>query len=226
MSKSTFSAGPARPGAGLESMGVATVATRGPAAAAPPVPPELAPLEPAVPTTPPVLMSPPVVTAPPTGEAPCPAPPTTGHYQMEDLDRGVVALQADDGIYVGWRMMGYEYSASDPSRVSYHLYRDGTLVANVTDSTNYLDASGAAGSTYSVSAVIDGTECSRSAAVSVWSQSYVDIPLTPPSTGPNGGTYSANDASVGDLDGDGRLDLVLKWDPSKAAATSSAGPST
>ena len=35
--------------------------------------------------------------------------PTTGHYQMEDLDRGVVAVKVAGGDYVGWRMFGYEY---------------------------------------------------------------------------------------------------------------------
>ena len=45
------------------------------------------------------------------------------------------------GVYVGWRMMGYEYDKT-ASNVAYNLYRDGTKIATVTDSTNYLDASG------------------------------------------------------------------------------------
>jgi len=42
--------------------------------------------------------------------------------------------------------------------------------------------------------------------------------LTPPS-----GSYSANDGSTGDLDGDGKLDIVLKWDPSNAQDNANAG---
>lgn len=36
-------------------------------------------------------------------------------------------------------------------------------------------------------------------------------------------TYSPNDASVGDLDGDGEWEIVLKWDPSNAKDASNSG---
>lgn len=148
--------------------------------------------------------------------------PTTGHYQMEDLDRGVVAVKVTGGVYVGWRMMGYEYDKT-AANVAYALYRDGAKIATVTDSTNYLDAAGTASSSYAVSVIVKGAECSKSAASKPWAQPYLSIPLTPPATGPNGATYNANDASVGDLDGDGVLDLVLKWDPSNAKDNSQSG---
>jgi rhamnogalacturonan endolyase len=133
-----------------------------------------------------------------------------GHYQMEDLDRGVVAVRGNDGNYVGWRMMGYEYNRSDPSSVSYKLYRDGTFVATVTDSTNYWDSGAPAGASYSVSVVVNGNECPQSNAVKPWAQNYLRVPLSPPSG------YSANDASPADLDGDGQYELVLKWYPNNA----------
>lgn len=157
-----------------------------------------------------------------TVPASCAPPTTTGHYQMEDLDRGVVAVKVTGGVYVSWRMLGYEYDKT-AANVAYHLYRDGTKLATVTDSTNYLDAAGTASSSYSVSAVIKGTECAKSEGSTPWAQNYLSIPLTPPATGPNGGTYSANDASLGDLDGDGKLDIVLKWDPSNAKDNSQDG---
>jgi len=141
---------------------------------------------------------------------------------MEDLDRGLVALKVSGGVYVGWRMLGYEYDKTE-SNVAYALYRDGAKIATVTDSTNYLDAAGTASSSYVVSAVLKGVECAKSEPSKAWAQTYLSIPLTPPATGPNGGTYSANDASVGDLDGDGQLDLVLKWDPSNSKDNSQAG---
>jgi hypothetical protein len=121
------------------------------------------------------------------------------------------------GVYVGWRMLGYEYDTT-ATNVSYNLYRDGTLVKNVTDSTNYLDAAGKATSKYTVSAVIKGTEGAQSTAVTPWAQQYTSIPLTPP-----GASYSASDGATGDLDGDGKLDLVLKWDPSDSHDNAQSG---
>jgi rhamnogalacturonan endolyase len=141
----------------------------------------------------------------------------SGHYQMENLDRGVVAVKVSGGVYVGWRMFGTEYDTT-ASNVSYNLYRDGTKVQNVTDSTNFLDAAGTSSSKYTVSAVIKGVEGAQSAPVTVWAQQYLSIPITPPS-----GSYSANDASTGDLDGDGKLDIVLKWDPSNSKDSGTSG---
>jgi hypothetical protein len=136
---------------------------------------------------------------------------------MENLDRGVVAVKVSGGVYVGWRMFGYEYTGTD-SDTSYNLYKDGTLLKNVTDSTNYLDPAGTTSSKYTVSCVLETVEGPKSAAPAVWAQQYLSVPITPP-----GSSYSANDASPGDLDGDGILDIVLKWDPSNSKDSASSG---
>jgi len=154
----------------------------------------------------------------PTGGNTIVPPPTTGHYQMENLDRGTVAVVVSGGVYVGWRMFGYEYTGT-ASDVSYNLYKGGTKLANVTDSTNYLDAAGTSSSSYTVSAVIKGVEGAQSAAVTPWAQQYISIPLTPPT----GSTYSPSDGATGDLDGDGKLDIVLKWDPSDSHDNAQSG---
>ncbi len=156
----------------------------------------------------------------------------SGHYQMEDLDRGVVAVKVSNGVYVGWRMQGHEYSASNPGAITYDVHRDGAKIASVADSTNYLDASGSASSTYTVRAVVNGVQQADSEKASTWAQNYLRIPLQIPSGGTipgncsNAGetyTYSANDASPGDVDGDGQYEIVLKWDPSNAKDNSQSG---
>ena len=141
-----------------------------------------------------------------------------GFNVVEDLDRGVVAVVQPDGVYVGWRMLGYEYPRDTPERVTYNVYRDGELISNVTGSTNFHDPSGNAGSVYSVSPVIDQIDGERSNPVSPWGTNFLRVPLEPPSE-----IYSANDASLGDLDGDGQYEVLLKWDPSDAKDNSQAG---
>ena len=155
--------------------------------------------------------------------------PTAGHFQMEALDRGVVALKVPQGVYVGWRMFGFEYGEAS---VAYQLYRDGLPVSLVTGSTNFLDTGGTALARYAVSLVIGGVEQARSSPVAVWAQEYLRIPLDRPADGTTASTcptaneaytYSANDGSPGDLDGDGQYELVLKWDPSNAKDNSQSG---
>ncbi|HEX6767288.1 MAG TPA: rhamnogalacturonan lyase [Polyangiaceae bacterium] len=142
-----------------------------------------------------------------------------GVLQVERLDRGVVAVVVTGGVYVGWRMFGYEYDSANPARISYNLYKNGTLLQNVTNSTNFLDASGNAQAMYTVRPVIDGVEGAASAPVTPWAQNYLRIPIQAPA----GATYSANDASTGDADGDGDYEIYLKWDPSDAKDNSQSG---
>lgn len=61
----------------------------------------------------------------------------------------------------------------------------------------------------------------------MYGNNYLDVPIQIPAGGttPDGVsyTYSANDASVGDLDGDGEYEIVLKWDPSNSKDNSQSG---
>ncbi|HEY3252919.1 MAG TPA: rhamnogalacturonan lyase, partial [Polyangiaceae bacterium] len=155
-----------------------------------------------------------------------------GFYRMERLSRGLVAVTANGGVYVGWRMFGFEYDASKPANVSYNVYRDGAKIANVTDSTNYQDTAGTSSATYSVRPVIAGVEGAVSESAKVLAQQYLSVPLqvpaggTTPASCPTASeayTYSASDASPGDADGDGVYEIFLKWDPSNAKDNSQAG---
>jgi rhamnogalacturonan endolyase len=151
------------------------------------------------------------VTMPPPGAG-------DGFYRMERLQRGLVAIAGANGNYVGWRMFGTEYDPEAGDKLSYRLYRDGAMIADVADSTNYQDTGGTAQSKYTVRAVVAGVEQELSEAVTPWAQNYLRIPLQPPSA-----KYSANDASAADLDGDGNYEIVLKWDPDDSKDNSQSG---
>ncbi|MEE0996333.1 MAG: T9SS type A sorting domain-containing protein [Paludibacteraceae bacterium] len=135
--------------------------------------------------------------------------------QMEYLDRGVVAVKVNNGVFLSWRYLGTD----DPS-VGFNIYRDGTKVndAPVTTKTNYLDTKGGANSKYVIKSVIGGKELETSKAVTPWASQRKTIKLNRPGT-----NYNANDMSVGDVDGDGQYELFLKWDPSNAKDNSQSG---
>ena len=135
--------------------------------------------------------------------------------QMENLGRGLIAvnlggLRSSD-VYVGWRMLG-----TDPNTIAFNLYRStddkDPIKLNdlpVTQSTNCIDnnVNLSQSISYFVKPVIDGNELLASDTFTLPAdapeQQYVSIPLlTPPD-------YTPNDASVGDLDGDGEYEIIL-----------------
>ncbi len=136
--------------------------------------------------------------------------------EMEKLGRGLVAVKTDGGVFLSWRLLDSEDSifGSAKNNVSFYVYRGNTKIAEVAGSTNYLDTT--AGTSYSVAPVVNGVEGEKCAAVSVQNGNYFDIQLQKPAdaTLADGSTapYTANDASCGDIDGDGEYEIVLKWD--------------
>lgn len=149
---------------------------------------------------------------------------TTLYRNMEYLDRSPVAVKQQNGVYVGWRMLGL-----DPDTIAFNVYRDGVKLnaKPITSSTNYLDAGGTNQSQYRITQVLNNIESPSTKAFSVWSQQYLSIPLQKPADAYTKDgqpyTYSAGDASVGDLDGDGQYEVVMLWSPSNAKDNSQAG---
>ncbi|GIE95661.1 rhamnogalacturonan lyase [Paractinoplanes rishiriensis] len=162
-----------------------------------------------------------------------PAPEFGGRHgiELEKLDRGLVATGTSEGTFLSWRLLKHEATGSSATGLTganFNVYRDGKKIATVTDSTNYLDKSGTAGAKYRVTSVVRGREVTRSASVTAWAAAgHYDLPLKKPADGvtPVGEayTYSANDMSVGDVDGDGQYEYIVKWDPSNAKDVSQVG---
>ena len=132
--------------------------------------------------------------------------------QMEYLDRGTVAVKSGSKVYLSWRLLGTE-----DYDTTFDVYRGTTKVATALDATNYTDST--AGSSYTV--VPSGQARTSGKAVTVQSEQYITIPLDRPASGTSlddGSTYtySPNDVTPADVDGDGEYELILKWEPSNS----------
>lgn len=151
---------------------------------------------------------------------------------LESLNRGLIAVNMGEGKnYIGWRLLGNE-----PDTIAFNLYRisDGMEVVKVNGSplkgaTNLIDTAVVSTTVYRyfLKSLDGSNELTSSDTVEVWAQNYLSVPIDQP----NGGvtplsesyTYTANDMSIGDLDGDGEYELILKWDPTNSKDNSLSG---
>ncbi|HEV8293158.1 MAG TPA: rhamnogalacturonan lyase [Tepidisphaeraceae bacterium] len=135
-----------------------------------------------------------------------------GQRQMENLGRGLVAVVRPDGkVYLSWRLLG-----TDPENITFNVYRTipggnpSRINANpILTSTNFIDADPRLdkSATYEIRPNLNNTEGRPSAPFTLPANApakqYIEIPLkTPPG-------YAPNDASIGDLDGDGEYEIIL-----------------
>jgi len=147
-----------------------------------------------------------------------------GQRQMEKLDRGVVAVKTSSSqVYISWRLFG-----TDSPGIAFNVYRLKTKVntSPVTNWTNFTDNT-TTDQFYIIKPVLNGVEQEASSPVAVWARQFLTIPLNKPAGGTTPDnlsyTYSANDCSVGDLDGDGEYEVIVKWDPSNSKDNSQTG---
>lgn len=139
--------------------------------------------------------------------------------QMEQLNRGVVALPANSGgNFVSWRFLG-----TDDNDSRFDVVKNGTTIATDLKVTNYTDAEGDSNSEYQIITKVNGEAISTSEPVKAWGEIYKKLKLDRPSKGAQGGTYSPNDCSAGDVDGDGEYEIIVKWDPSNSQDNSNGG---
>ena len=148
----------------------------------------------------------------------------SNYRQVENLTRAPVAVPTSDGVFVSWRLLG-----TDRWDTGFHVFKDGKRLNHwpIREATNYLDVGGSLASTYEVRADNGWFDPPRSEKAIPLAKGYLSVPIQPPAGGvtPDGVayTYSANDASVADLDGDGVYEIILKWDPSNSQDSANDG---
>lgn len=128
----------------------------------------------------------------------------------ERLGRAPVAVTTNTGILVSWRSL-----ASDTENTTFTVKRGKRVIAkNLSSVTNILDAKGRKSDIYTITAT-EGGRLAETFSVTPWPSIFTTIDLQrPPQQKAADGTlafYQPEDISVGDLDGDGNYELVLKW---------------
>ena len=139
--------------------------------------------------------------------------------QIENLDRGVVAIKNGSNTFVSWRLLG-----TDDENVTFDVLRDGNVISSGSNLsvTNLSTTGGNDNSEYQVVAKVNGETVSTSAPVKRWDNVYKSLNLDRPASQADY-HYFPNDCSVADLDGDGEYELVIKWDPSNTQDNSISG---
>ncbi|MCM1313099.1 MAG: rhamnogalacturonan lyase [Bacteroides sp.] len=150
--------------------------------------------------------------------------------QREELGRSLAAVRYahGDSVFLSWR-----YLSSDPINTAFNIYCNGKRLNDkpVKDVTFFRCKSCREEEYYEVRTIDNKKESHRKDGSFLLKpdapDSYIPIKLDKPADGvtPSGQiySYSANDASVGDVDGDGEYEIILKWEPSNAHDNSHEG---
>ena len=143
-------------------------------------------------------------------------------YSGEKLSRGLIGIPTEEGMYFSWRM-----TLEDAAGLQFDLYRSSNGGAEVKLNKEPIDRT-----SDFLDRTVDYTVDNRwtlkatTGEVATWTRlkgeernPYLSIPICKPEDGEIAGepfTYTANDCSVGDLDGDGEYEIILKWSSSNS----------
>lgn len=144
---------------------------------------------------------------------------------QEKLNRHVMAVpQSASGsnYLVSWRMLD-----TDDDYTTFDVIKNGTVIASdINNSTNYLETKGSKTAKYQIVTKHNGEVVSTTEPITPWQDVYATMTLDRPSDvtfHDKTNNYSPNDCSVADADGDGNLELLVKWEPSYPADNSQGG---
>lgn len=140
--------------------------------------------------------------------------------QQEKMGRGLVAFNtADNTTFISWRYFDGEQDKT------FRLYRNGTKMVETKRTCHTLPIESPLTDQYQLEVLnASGAVIETTPVVKPFAQA-MKIALTKPdpSVTNNSSSYTPNDISIGDADGDGEYELFVKWDPADSQDNSKKG---
>lgn len=143
---------------------------------------------------------------------------------VEDLDRGLVVIPSAQGNAISWRLL-----EKDGADKGFHIFRNNKKINTqiLKGATFFVDAEGKSTDQYRVMSATEPTATKHYGNTALpLDKPYLGIALNKPQSDSIKGvahSYSLNDASVADVDGDGDYEVIVKWYPDNAKDNSQSG---
>lgn len=149
------------------------------------------------------------------------------------LNRGLMSLSLSGAGMGSGNLVSWRHREADGTGVKYKLYRGSNATTQNTklnsgkyiiNKTNFNDTEGSSSSYYKLE-VYDkyGHLLETEVSKKTWSNQTLTVKTSTPIDAVNGATYTPNDASYCDMDGDGEYEIILKWAPSNEKDAASDG---
>ncbi len=142
--------------------------------------------------------------------------------ENERLDRGFVCINTGaTSSFLSWRLLD-----TDDVHTSFLTLKNGEVVGDTIRNATSKRIGSTSSSVFQLVTLQNGVPTDTIAPVMLNRRGYHLLQLDRPAAASNQSgsyTYTPNDCSVGDVDGDGQYELIVKWDPSNSKDNSQGG---
>lgn len=146
---------------------------------------------------------------------------TTALSATEQLNRALVAFNTSDNTtFVSWRFFDGEQD------YTYRLYRNGVKMVETKRTSHAFPIESKPTDVYKLEVLSGGSVVDQAEATPYDQRMKIALQKPDPSVNNNSSSYTPNDVSIGDVDGDGEIELFVKWDPADSQDSGKNGKSS
>ena len=152
--------------------------------------------------------------------------------EAKTLNRGLISINLSASGSTG-NLISWRYREADNNQVKFKLYKGNASKQStalnggnyIYEKTNFRDTSGNTANYYKLEVYdLEDNLIETEVSGKTWANQSMEITTsTPVDTRGLGATYTPNDATFCDMDGDGEYEIVVKWEPSNSKDAASNG---